>query len=96
MEVFDAPEPMVTCPRSESSTTAPQSLTLLNGAFVVERSRALSRKKCENDSGGCGRCESRLASGVGSRAHYRGDEAPLRFFARKLNSRATECLPPQS
>jgi Protein of unknown function (DUF1553)/Protein of unknown function (DUF1549)/Planctomycete cytochrome C len=42
MEVFDAPEPMVTCPRRESSTTAPQSLTLLNGAFVMEHSRALS------------------------------------------------------
>jgi len=42
MEVFDAPEPMVTCPRRESSTTAPQSLTLLNGAFVMEQSRALA------------------------------------------------------
>ena len=44
MEVFDAPEPMLTCPRRESSTTAPQSLTLLNGAFVMEQSRALSEK----------------------------------------------------
>ena len=44
MEVFDAPEPMVTCPRRESSTTAPQSLTLLNGAFVMEQSRALAKQ----------------------------------------------------
>jgi hypothetical protein len=44
MEVFDAPEPMVTCPRRESSTTAPQSLTLLNGAFVMEHSRTLSKQ----------------------------------------------------
>jgi len=44
MEVFDAPEPMLTCPRRDSSTTAPQSLTLLNGAFVMEQSRALARE----------------------------------------------------
>ena len=43
MEVFDAPEPMVTCPRRESSTTAPQSLTLLNGAFVMDQSRAFAK-----------------------------------------------------
>jgi hypothetical protein len=44
MEVFDAPEPMITCPRRESSTTAPQSLTLLNGSFVMRHSRALAKK----------------------------------------------------
>ena len=44
MEVFDAPEPMLTCPRRDSSTTAPQSLSLLNGAFVMEQSRALARE----------------------------------------------------
>jgi hypothetical protein len=42
MEVFDAPEPMLTCPRRDSSTTAPQSLALLNGAFVMQQSRALA------------------------------------------------------
>jgi Protein of unknown function (DUF1553)/Protein of unknown function (DUF1549)/Planctomycete cytochrome C len=44
MEVFDAPEPMLTCPRRESSTTAPQSLTLLNGAFIMEQARSLSER----------------------------------------------------
>lgn len=39
MEVFDAPESMLTCPRRDSSTTAPQSLTLLNGTLAVEQSR---------------------------------------------------------
>ncbi|MDX1983502.1 MAG: PSD1 and planctomycete cytochrome C domain-containing protein [Bryobacteraceae bacterium] len=42
MEVFDSPESMLTCPRRESSTTAPQSLTLFNGSFTVERARALA------------------------------------------------------
>jgi hypothetical protein len=35
---------MVTCPRRESSTTASQSLTLLNGVFVMEQSRALAKQ----------------------------------------------------
>ncbi len=41
MEVFDAPEPMLTCPRREASTTAPQSLTLLNGAFAMGQAKQL-------------------------------------------------------
>jgi hypothetical protein len=43
MEVFDAPESMLTCPRRESSTTAPQSLTLFNGILAVEQSRHLGK-----------------------------------------------------
>ncbi|MEX2264548.1 MAG: PSD1 and planctomycete cytochrome C domain-containing protein [Bryobacteraceae bacterium] len=42
MEVFDTPESMLTCPRRESSTTAPQSLTLLNGPFAVEQGKKLA------------------------------------------------------
>jgi hypothetical protein len=42
MEVFDAPESMLTCPRRESSTTAPQSLTLLNNRFTLDQSRRLA------------------------------------------------------
>ncbi len=42
METFDAPESMATCPRRDSSTTAPQSLTLLNGPFAVARARAMA------------------------------------------------------
>ena len=42
MEVFDAPDSVLTCPRRESSTTAPQSLTLLNGPLTMERSREMA------------------------------------------------------
>ncbi len=42
LEVFDAPEPMLSCSRRDSSTTAPQSLTLLNGAFLLSQAQALS------------------------------------------------------
>ncbi len=34
MEVFDAPDMLVSCPRRESSTHAPQALELLNGTMV--------------------------------------------------------------
>ena len=42
LEVFDAPESMLTCPRRETSTTALQSLTLLNGRFAVDAARTLA------------------------------------------------------
>lgn len=44
MDVFDSPESMLTCPRRESSTTAPQSLTLINSSFTVDRARNLARQ----------------------------------------------------
>jgi len=44
MEVFDAPESMLTCARRDVSTTSPQSLTLLNGSFAVEQSRKLAAR----------------------------------------------------
>jgi len=42
MDVFDAPESMLSCARRDSSTTAPQSLSLFNGSFTMERAAALS------------------------------------------------------
>ena len=33
LEVFDGPDMLVSCPRRESSTHAPQALELLNGSF---------------------------------------------------------------
>ena len=44
MEVFDAPESMVTCARRDASTTATQSLTLLNGQFLLARARDLASR----------------------------------------------------
>ena len=44
MDVFDAPESMLTCARRESSTTAPQALTLLNSAFSLEQARRLAAR----------------------------------------------------
>lgn len=44
MEVFDAPEPMLSCSRRESSTIAPQALTLLNGSLVLEQARKVAAR----------------------------------------------------
>ncbi len=51
MEVFDAPDSMLTCPRRDSSTTAPQSLTLFNGSLTMGRSRAMAAKLVEEQPG---------------------------------------------
>jgi len=52
LEVFDAPESMLTCARRDSSTTAPQSLSLFNGAFTMERAQALAtRLESESPTG---------------------------------------------
>ncbi len=50
MEVFDVPESLVTCPRRDSSTTAPQSLSLLNGAFAMSQSRRLAESLTSNQT----------------------------------------------
>jgi hypothetical protein len=44
MEVFDAPESMMTCARRESSTSAPQSLSLFNGDFLLRQARAMANE----------------------------------------------------
>jgi hypothetical protein len=41
MDVFDAPEPMLSCARREESVSAPQSLTLLNSEFTMQMARRL-------------------------------------------------------
>ena len=41
-QVFDAPDGMTTCSRRNESTTAPQSLTLLNSRFMTEQADRLA------------------------------------------------------
>jgi len=43
-QAFDGPDGVLTCPRRNESTTAPQSLALLNGGFTMDRARALAVK----------------------------------------------------
>ena len=44
LEVFDAPDMLVSCPRRESSTHAPQALELLNGSFSNREAEVLAAR----------------------------------------------------
>jgi hypothetical protein len=44
LEAFDQPEGVLSCSRRDSSTTAPQSLSLLNGRFTLAQAKALASK----------------------------------------------------
>ena len=44
MEVFDAPDLQVSCPRRESSTHAPQALEMLNGTLANRQAKTLSQR----------------------------------------------------
>lgn len=44
MEVFDAPDGLVSCARRETSTHAPQALELLNGTFTNEQAEVFAAK----------------------------------------------------
>ena len=41
---FDAPDGVLSCSRRNESTTAPQSLALLNSRFMLEQAQALAGK----------------------------------------------------
>jgi cytochrome c551/c552 len=44
LEAFDRPEGVLSCSRRDSSTTAPQSLSLLNGQFTMAQAAALAAR----------------------------------------------------
>ena len=50
LEVFDAPDLQISCPRRESSTHAPQALEMLNGAFSNRMAQALA-ERLEREAG---------------------------------------------
>jgi hypothetical protein len=43
-EAFDSPDGVLSCPRRNESTTAPQSLALLNGHFMMEQAATLGAR----------------------------------------------------
>ncbi|MDX2024640.1 MAG: PSD1 and planctomycete cytochrome C domain-containing protein [Deltaproteobacteria bacterium] len=47
-EVFDSPEGVLHCPRRETSTMAPQSLSLLNGEFAVQQAAVFAKRVTAN------------------------------------------------
>jgi hypothetical protein len=49
-QTFDAPDATLSCARRETSTVAPQALTLMNGAFFQQQAVALA-ERLRNDAG---------------------------------------------
>ncbi len=49
LEVFDRPEGVLSCPRRDSSTTATQSLSLLNSGFTLQMAERLARAVGNDD-----------------------------------------------
>jgi hypothetical protein len=43
-EAFDAPDGVLSCSRRNESTTAPQSLAMLNSRFMMEQAQSLASK----------------------------------------------------
>jgi hypothetical protein len=43
-EAFDSPDGVLSCSRRNESTTAPQSLALLNSGFMMEQAKALASR----------------------------------------------------
>jgi hypothetical protein len=50
LEVFDAPDNNLSCPSRERSTTAPQSLTLLNSEEVSQAAQVLAERLTKEES----------------------------------------------
>jgi hypothetical protein len=81
MEVFDAPDYQISCPRRESSTHAPQALELMNGEFANKMSMLLAeRLKSEGGSDPAKQVELayRLATGRGPTPKER--DVAIRFL----------------
>jgi len=90
LEVFDAPDTLVSCPRRESSTHAPQALELLNGSFSNREAKVLAaRLVAESSSAYRGQIDLayRLAAG---RAPTRRELQLGLEFLRKESKRSGE------
>ena len=48
-EAFDAPDGMLSCSRRNESTTAPQSLALLNSRFMMEQAKVAGGEGRQSD-----------------------------------------------
>ena len=49
-EAFDSPDGVQSCPRRNDSTTAPQSLALLNSKFMLDEAAALAGQVANADA----------------------------------------------
>ena len=82
VEVFDAPDTLLSCPRREQSTHAPQALELLNGQTSNELAAAFAERLLKERAYRGRASRLRLASGGRPHADARPRNAlALKFFA---------------
>jgi hypothetical protein len=81
MEVFDAPDTLLSCARRESSTHAPQALELLNGSVTQQASLALvERLKREAGASGMKQVDRAFDLVFGRKPNAKEREASHRFL----------------
>jgi hypothetical protein len=83
LEAFDAPDSNLSCPERGQSTTAPQSLTLLNSDEVMEAATALAERLAEGSSSDAERVQRAFRSILGRRA----SEGEMRMVREFIGSR---------
>jgi hypothetical protein len=80
-EVFDSPDGILSCSRRDSSTIAPQSLTLLNGRFTLEQSKAFAERVMREDSSA--RIDAAWKAALGRAPKTDETEAAADFIAKQ-------------
>ena len=82
MEVFDAPDTLLSCARREQSTHAPQALELLNGKTSNELAAAFAERLLKERGDACGAHRLRVAAGGRARLPTADEKAlALKFLA---------------
>ena len=93
LEVFDAPDSTLTCPERGRSTTAPQSLTLLNSQIVMTASTATSDRVMSQAKSDGDRIEVAFRLILGRAPNAKEHTMALEFLQSKIqtpNSKITE------
>jgi hypothetical protein len=90
-ELFDRPDGTASCARRKESTTAPQSLILLNSGFSLTMAKALG-KRCEDGEMPTGRSIQRMYGLLFQRAPSRKEIRLAKGFLAESNSSEVKAL----
>jgi hypothetical protein len=93
---FDKPDPNASCPRRDRSTTAPQSLLLLNSRFSLEAAERLSRSVRERFSNPTQQIETACRLTLGRRPTAPESRAFLKFLRTAESRRRAERRDPSA
>jgi hypothetical protein len=87
-EVFDSPDGILPCPRRDSSTIAPQSLTLLNGRFTLDQAKAFAERVMKEP--GDTRIDKAWLFAFGRAPHTQEKTAAAAFLAKQTKNLSSE------